>query len=186
MAHVLLVNPRGRKRRAGKKVHRPAPRRNPRRTGAARRSRRHLRRNPFALRLGGARSGGLVGNLTHQATGAGLGLAGAIVTDVLMKPMPLEMKAGPIGHITRAGLAIALGLLGAKRPMVAQAANGALTVALYQAYAQYLKGQLHLGEYTEGDMQEMMGAYEAAGVPSLGVSDTPPVGLGAYDYDYAR
>jgi hypothetical protein len=182
---LLLVNPRGRKRRAAKKVSYPRATRTRRARRAAARRRSGLFKNPIgrALRLGG---GGLVSGIGGQVMGAGVGLAGAVGTDVLFKFLPLTLKTGALSHLIRAALAITLGLVGKRKPLIVQAAHGALTIALYRAYMQYAQGPLNLGELSDGDMYQLADMYSNGdggvgafmGPPGLG-TNTPA--LGAYE-----
>jgi hypothetical protein len=157
MASMLLLNPRGRRRRAktrrahsrkanpflfGKK------RRSSRRSAVARNpARRYRRRNPIALRHHhrarrrrnpiGAMGGGII----HLLTDAGIMAAGAVGFDLLygqingMLPTSLQVNASTVGagDAVKLGIAVALGALLDKptKGMSRKLATGALTVQLY-------------------------------------------------------
>lgn len=182
---LLLVNPgpkkgrKGAKRRATSAKKRPARRRS---TSMAR-LRRRSRRNPIAGR-------GMVGAVVGQVTGAGLGAVGGAALDFALRFLPLQAKTGPVGHLARAGIAIGAGLLGKRIPMVAQAAQGALTITLYNVLRQYVTVPMNMGEISDADVREiqsmggtdietqpLLGAYEPSGGVGLGLVDDS---LGAY------
>lgn len=181
---LLLVNPgpkkgrKGARRRTTSAKKRPARRRTTMRT-----LRRRSRRNPIAGR-------GMVGAVVGQVTGAGLGAVGGAALDFALRFLPLQAKTGPVGHLARAGIAIGAGLLGKRIPMVAQAAQGALTITLYNVLRQYVTVPMNLGEISDDDVrqinalsgtdietQPMLGAYEPSGGVGLGFVDDS---LGAY------
>lgn len=178
---LMMVNPR--KRRATKRKASPAqlaalargrasraratkPRRNPAPRAAVamsnprKRRRSVARRNPIGL------SGGA---LMAQMMGAAQGAAGAVAVDIAIKylPIPAAMKAGNMQHVTRAALAVGLGLLG--RKFVGRAAGrmaeGALTVSAYgmlknivNSAGMKLAGADDMGQY----MSEYVGYVEPA------------------------
>jgi hypothetical protein len=182
MGYVALVNPKGkgRKKRPVKSNPRPASRRKQRRTG-----RRRARRNPIGFgRLRGA-GRGLLGGVTSQVMGAGVGAVGAVALDFALRFAPVSVKTGAMSHITKAAAAIAVGLAAKRMPLVAQAAQGALTITLYQALRQYVTVPMGLGEITEGDMQQLADSY-GDGSDGMGVYDVQALGvntpaLGVYD-----
>lgn len=111
---------------------------------------------------------GIVGNVTGQAMAAGLGALGGAAVDLAMRPLPVKLKVGPLGILTRAGLSIGVGLLGSRMKPVAQMAQGALTITLYNALRQYVTVPMNLGEISDGDMQELSAMVDgSAGVPLL-------------------
>jgi hypothetical protein len=178
MGVVTLVNPKGR----GKK--RPV-KKNPKSYGFARKrkGRRRVRRNPIGL--GGLRSAGrgLAGAVTSQVIGAGVGAVGAAALDFALRFAPVSVKTGAMSHVTKAAAAIAVGLAAKRMPMVARAAQGALTITLYQALRQYVTVPMGLGEISEGDMQQLADAYSDT---NMGIYDVPALGvntpaLGVYD-----
>lgn len=184
MGYVALVNPKHGKKRGKKRATnrnpRPAGGRKQRRTG-----RRRARRNPIGFaRLRGA-GRGLLGNVQSQVVGAGVGAIGAAALDFALRFAPVGIKTGALSHVTKAAAAIALGLAGKRMPLVAQAAQGALTITLYQALRQYVTVPMGLGEITEGDMQQLADSYGDGG-DGMGVYDVPALGvntpaLGVYD-----
>lgn len=216
MSSILLVNPhkRGTKKRRSKTAHafaakRRAPKRHKRRAKAKRRavaifanpsrprgrrrsghaimramSRR--RRNPISL--------GSMTGVKALAMEAAVGAVGAVGVDMLFQhlPLPHAVKSGVGRHAAKAGLAVALGLVGKKfAPKYAgAAAAGALTVILYNAGRDMLMKQAparvgeYLGEYLAGDEVASMhdlAAYNAAlPVASAdGLHGLPPAGLTA-------
>jgi hypothetical protein len=164
---LLLINPRGRKRRKNP-ARKKARRRNPVRSIRARKRhavRRHnparvakrayhrRRRNP--LSLGGMRSG-----ITGKVTGAVMGAGGALLNDVLLTyvPLPLMLKTGPLAILSKAVGAFAVGYLSSfalGKARGAQLAEGALTVLAYQVARPLVGTMLPLA----GDDIEGMGYY---------------------------
>lgn len=153
MAELLLVNPRkrrrksksrksarrhvrsrGRKRnpvrrhRARKSVRRYVAHRARRHRNLVRRHRRSYRRNPIGL----PKMGSVLGTVMDSGKGA----LGALGNDILMTyiPMPLAMKTGMIGQLTRAAMAFLLGwgasMAGGKK-LGGDLTRGALTVQIY-------------------------------------------------------
>lgn len=191
MGVVTLVNPKGR----GKK--RPV-KKNPKHSFGKKRvqKRRRVHRNP--LGLGGLRSSGrsLVGAIKSQVIGSAVGVAGAAALDFALRFAPVSVKTGAMSHVTKAAAAVALGLAGRRHALVAQAAQGALTITLYQALRQYVTVPMGLGEISDSDMQQLadsygdgMGVYDVAQQPQLGAQSPA---LGVYDgqmsdaYDMAQ
>jgi len=147
-AAVMAANPvrRYRRRRASRSV-----------------SRRRRRRNPAAF------GRGFIGALTAPIMPAIMGASGAIANEVLFRflPLPLNLKTGMIGTLSRAAVAVGAGMaldrvLG--RKFASQMTAGALTVL---AYGQ-LKGMLAtampqlVSEYISDD--ETVGYYGAGTV----------------------
>lgn len=178
---ILLANPRG-----GKK--RPAPKKNPRPAAKKARKGRRPRRNPIGF--GGMRSAGrgLLGAVKPLVAGAAVGAAGAAALDFALRFAPVSIKTGALSHVTKAVAAVALGVAGRRMPLVRQAAQGALTITLYQALRQYVTVPMNLGEITEGDMQQLSDLYSGSGgisgyeltQPALGVNAAPSGGMGEY------
>ena len=152
MAQLMLLNPAKRptKRRkaspaqlralaAGRRARavatNPAPRkrRKLRAASTAHTKRRRVRRNPIS-------TGGLMAQIMSAAQGA----AGALAVDAVVTyiPFPTSMTTGTMKHITKAGLAIALGLVGKKflGRAAGRMAEGALTVTAYSAAKEALAG----------------------------------------------
>ena len=198
MAELLLVNPRKRARKSKKSKSKrrsraysyrkhSSRRRNPvrrlrrksvrkyvaHRAIKHRRSRRSYRRNPISLR------GYSLSGITGSVMDAGKGALGAIANDALMTyiPMPIVMKTGMIGQLTRAAMAFVLGwgtsIAGGKK-LGADLTRGALTVQLY-AIAKPLVSHVvpladaDMGYYNPGTvLSDDMGQY--LGASSSGTS----------------
>lgn len=182
---LLLVNSGPKKGRKGARRRTTSAKKRParRRSTSMARLRRRSRRNPIAGR-------GLIGGVVSQVTGAGVGAIGGAAVDLALRFLPLPVKTGPVGHLTRAGIAIGAGLLGKRMPLVAQAAQGALTITLYNVLRQYVTVPMNLGEISDADVREitamggtdietqpLLGAYEPSGGVGLGFVDDS---LGAY------
>lgn len=182
---------RGRKRRSAsgrKRTHRrvrrtfatnPAPKIARRARRAIRSIRRRFRRNPSALaRMGGGKlsMSGAVGMLKSAAIGGG----GAIAVDIVMgfaskvlppqigTPIDADGKPNYPYFATKAGLAILLGTLGKKLPLIgphaARMAEGALTVQAYNFMRPLVPQQIFtlgkLGAYfNPAPTMPRMGAY---------------------------
>lgn len=128
----------------------PAPRRRRRSAAPAKRRRHTYRRNPSS------RGTGIVGMLM----GALQGGAGALAVDVIANflPLPATMKTGQMANVSKAGIAVLIGVLGKKvlpSGVASRMAEGALAVIAHDT----LKGVI-------GPM-----------VPALGLS-----GLGGLGY----
>lgn len=167
MGVVTLVNPKGGKKRPVKK--------NPKHGfGKKRPQKRRVLRNPIGL--GGLRSGGrsMVGAIKAQVIGAGIGAAGAAALDFALRFAPVSVKTGAMSHVTKAAAAVALGLAGRRHALVAQAAQGALAITLYQALRQYVTVPMGLGEISDSDMQQLADSYG----DGMGVYDLQPAALG--------
>lgn len=140
-----------RRRRAGlmKSVHRSGGARVTR--SAWRRS--GYRRNPRAL-FGGGRGAMLGRGLGQELIAALAGAAGGAAVDLMMRPMPLAMKAGPLNYLVRGAASIGLGLIGqlVKVPGAAELARGAMTITVYNALRQYVLVPRGLGELSEEDV----------------------------------
>jgi hypothetical protein len=178
MSAAWMVNATPKKkRRSGSKKRGPAGRPAAAAAAPKRKRRSASKRRPASLRsmfrgrVGTnpiPRTGGLLKRVLAQATSAGVGALGGIGLDLLMRPVPLTLKTGAMGHAVRAVTAVGVGLLGGGIPLVAQAANGALTITLYNALRQYVAAPLSLGELTDDDMSQLSDAgYQ------LGVYGTP-------------
>ncbi len=195
MNSVLLVsNPAKRhakkkrtsvKRRALAVAHNPIRRRRPRRFAGLARSLRRYRRNPIS-------HGNLGDRVTSMAMDGAIGAAGGLLVDAALKPMPLDMKMGPVSHLVRAGISIGLGLIGAmaKIPVAAKLATGGLTITLYNAGREYITTPMGLNEYTHNDMAGLglpnPEDYEQASDGSMNEYTTPSLSDSSYDYAYAE
>lgn len=139
MSEILLINPRKRRRRKSSRGRRrnPAllnPRRRRRRSRGRKRNpsyRRRYRRNPSMRSITGIARG-----FVPQVLNAGKNAAGAILTDAAFTylPLPIAMKTGTLGMLSRAVSAFAVSYLagyavGGK--MAGQFLEGALTVQAY-------------------------------------------------------
>ena len=192
--HMLLVNPKGRRRRVGgKKKKTRAISTSVKRSGK-RKLRRAFKRNPIGGR-------GMVKNITNLAMDSAVGAGGAILTAIIAAKLPLpDALKGPIATpLVNGALGIALGALigtlGAKK-YGEQVAAGAVTVTLYDAMRGMLKDKVAgLGGY--GDLlayDEMNGygdllAYdEMQGYsnPAATYSPTMANDSGVGDYDTAN
>jgi len=109
-------------------------------------------------------------SIRNQVMDAGIGAGGALALDVVQGylPIPANLKAGIVGTLVKAGLAIGIGIVGSKIKIVSNAtagkmANGALTVVLHNELKKqvqtYAPG-IQMGEYIDGNG---MGMYEGAG-----------------------
>lgn len=171
MAELLLVNPR-RRRKAGKKKStrstarkhvRRARRKNPVRRLRARKSsvrkyvakratkRRSTRRrhNPIGL----PSMGGVMGTVI----GSGKGALGAIANDALMTyvPLPLMLKTGMVGQLSRAVMAFLLGWGASKvagKSIGADFTRGALTVQIYALAKPMISQFVPLADGDMGDV----------------------------------
>lgn len=142
LAYIVNPSPRRRKRRRVKKN--PSARKHRRRSnpivrrGKRRRSSfsglRTFRRNPI---------GSIGGTVNDTIIPAAVGAAGAVGVDVAMNmlPIPDTMKTGPVGTLTKGGIAIGLGFVTSKfvsRKHGAAVALGGLTVVLANALRSFL------------------------------------------------
>jgi len=98
-----------------------------------RRARHHRRRNPASRSSGGI--GGMVMPVVQGATGA---LAVNAIANML--PLPHAMNVGQMRHVTRAGLAIALGIVGRRflGRAAAKMAEGSLIVEATHAVSEMI------------------------------------------------
>lgn len=122
---------------------------------------------------------GLIGNVMGQAMAGGLGAIGGAAVDLAMRPLPVKLKVGPAGILTRAGISIGVGLLGAKIKPVRDMAQGALTITLYNALRQYVTVPMNLGEISDNDMRELSALVDGGTYPALPGDD----GMGVYEAD---
>lgn len=153
-SEILLVNPRRRRRKTVAKRRAPVRRRktavrrrvraNPAPRRVARRIRRRVRRNPIKLR-------GLMPQLQTAAGGALGGLGLSVALGYL--PIPANLKAGPLGYVTKGALAFGIGMLAknfTRASTAARLTEGALTVVMYEAMkdgVQRFAPQIPLGMY---------------------------------------
>lgn len=155
-SEILLVNPRRRRRRKTVAKRRAPVRRrktatvrrrvraNPSPRRATRRIRRRVRRNPINMR-------GLMPQLQTAAGGALGGLGLSVALGYL--PIPANLKAGPLGYVTKGALAFGIGMLAknfTRASTAARLTEGALTVVMYEAMkdgVQRFAPQIPLGMY---------------------------------------
>lgn len=174
MAKMLMLNPAPRKRR------RKARRKNP--IARARTRTRVIRANPVrrvrrrrSNPIGGVKMGGIV----NQTVNAFIGAGGAIGTDVIAKmlPLPASMQTGYMQDITRAGIAIALGLVVEKglrqRATGRKMTEGALTVIAHGMALKAVGPNLGLSAYDDWNTGIYPGMTTAI-YPNIGT------GMGAY------
>lgn len=140
-SELLLVNPR-RRRKAGAK--RRKVRRSPSRSIAVSRPRktRKYRRNPI-----GGTMRGFGGALTNQLVDGGIGAAGALLAQIAnnLLPVPDALKGGAAGPLVRAAIGVGVGMLAGQivgKRTGQQLAQGAVTVALYEAGKAVLAGKV--------------------------------------------
>lgn len=131
-----------------------------RRYSKRRHARRYSRRrhNPISLRGLGGGARGVVGKVTHAATGA----LGAILVDILMgyggrwlpanvqTPITATGGVNPWYYVTKLTGALLVGMFGRKLPLVGRYAErfaeGSMTVTLYGAIKQVMPAGLTLGD----------------------------------------
>lgn len=178
MEQLLLVNPRKRRRskrrtpprgpggrfmkrgtvRRRARRHSPRRRRNPvpsalsmanprRRRRSVARVHRRRRRNPVG--------GGFLGNLTRPLMPALIGAGGAIATDAVFGklPLPANLKTGNLAVVTKAVLAVALGMVVSRfgnRRIGEQMTAGALTVQAHSVLMPFVAQIPGLGYYGAG------------------------------------
>lgn len=133
--------------------------------------RRKYRRNPISLR------DPLRAMVPALWGGAGAVAVGAAVANL---PLPVAMKTGRAAYLTRAALAVALGILG--RPLLGERAtlmgNGALIVVAYDAIRDFSRSAgLNLGAYDPVTID--LSQYDPALLPAPDAAEVS--GLGAYD-----
>lgn len=146
MAELMLVNPKKRTRRKSRRRmgFSRVKRRSPSRSIATRKVRRY-RRNPIKKSM----------IMDTVKTGA-IGAAGALATDVAFAklPLPANLKSGTMGAVTKGlvgvGLGMAVAKFGKQRALGRDLANGAVTVALYNAGKSAIGPSLGLSGMDDG------------------------------------
>lgn len=169
-AKAKATTTRRRRRVRARAVHHNPTRRR-RRVSSRRTSvrRRRVHRNP---RIG-------ISGLNTNAIVAGL--AGAAVADIgagfLAKHLPATWQSGAASYVVKAAVGVAVPMIGKKlRVIPGHVANamaaGALLVVGFEAYLEYVKPHLPIGEYLPGNMGEYAADNSISGVavPDPGVS----------------
>jgi hypothetical protein len=172
---LLLINPR---KRRGKRRKARGRKRNPLSFSyrTKRKARSHRRRRNPSMRLI-PRGGQIMTQLVGAAQGAG----GAILTDAAwtMIPLPLMLKAGPMGLVSRALMAFAVSW--ASSFMVGQRVagkflEGALAVQAYGVIAPMVRGFLPGG--MAGNDIEGLGFYSPGMILQDDLSPLPDLNAG--------
>lgn len=101
-----------------------------------------------------------------------IGAAGALAVDVAMQrlPIPDNLKSGAMAPAVKGlvgiGLGMAVAKLGKNKQLGEQLADGAITVALYNAGREMIGPQIGLSAYDDGllgtDFDDDLGYYSAA------------------------
>lgn len=172
---AVMSNPKRRTRRAKRSV--AVRHRNPIRHANPKRRTHRRRRNPIGgdLRATSLLKGALVGALGATAVNTVLGQVSGM--------LPATLTTGNMAYLTRLGAALGLaalaGKMGAKRAMVAQMAEGSMTVTLHDAIVSLsggmgmqLGGMRGLGVYMPG--------RGAQAVPHASGNPARLAGMGAY------
>lgn len=187
MQPIIFMNPRRKARKARKS------RRRSRRSVAAvvhsnpvRRRRRGKRMTLRSVRRGTRRNPLIpAGFVNGQLIPAAQGAAGALALDLALGyiPLPEQLKTGMVRHVTKAALAVGIGVAVEKlsnRTAGKAAALGALTVVLHDAAREAVAKaapSVRLGEYlSDSDLAEYL---SGAGMGALGYDST---GLPVGDY----
>lgn len=178
MAQLLLANPR--KRRRAKK--RTTARRRVS-SVTARSVTKRYRRNPIRR--------GTMGNIGDTFSKGAIGGVGAVVVDAAMQRLPMiptNLQTGIPGAITKGLVGIGIGMITSKimknKKLGTQLADGAVTVAMYNASKSMIGPALGLSGYDDdgllgygdGLLGDDMGYYNAAPV-----YDTPTGFEGEHD-----
>jgi hypothetical protein len=180
MAELMLVNPR--RRRKGRKAKAKTGRRSlvARASSGVRTKLRSIRRRYRSNPIGGRASSAL----DQFKTGA-IGAAGALAVDIAIQrlPLPDSLKTGQLAPIVKGFIGIGIGMAVAKfgknRELGKKLAQGAVTVSLYNAGKEMLKGPLGLSDdgllgfsdsgLLDGDFDDYgMGAHEFGAYESGG------------------
>lgn len=205
---LILSNPRGRR----------MPRRNAKgrfvKGGAARASNPRRAHKRKAKRKGRARStavarrssypmyrrnprGGFLAVLTNGALPAAVGAGGALAADFALSylPLPENLRAGAMRHVSRAAAAVLLGGAASylvKPALALQIGTGALTVAFHGAFkdalTRFLPAELaaRLGDYENMDLGIYTGGPAEPGVAAferrLADADYNGSGMSAFEH----
>lgn len=138
MSEILLVNPRRRRRptRARRRTSTRKRRRNPVAANPRRRRRSPVRRRSVRRRRSNPRMRLNVRTVQNQVMNAIPGAMGAMALDLALGyiPLPVNLKTGIPGYLTKAVGAIGLGMVAqnfVKAKTAASMTEGALTVMMY-------------------------------------------------------
>lgn len=174
MAQLMLVNPRKRRRVKAKRKSNPKKRRSL--SAFTKRHIRRRRRNP----IGGVSTK----NMMQTFQGGAVGAAGALAVDVAMSklPLPANLTTGTLAPITKGFVGIGVGMIVSKflknKRLGEQLANGAVTVALYNAGKQMIGPSLGLSGYDSGLLgydSGLLGYSDFSDDSDLGWYSTEPV-----------
>ena len=190
MAELLMVNPK--KRRAKRKTSVKRRRRNP--THPLMTNPVKRRRRSMASRTGGISAKNITGQITDAAIMAG----GGVITDLLTAKMPFipaDMKTGNLAPLTRAGVAIGLGLTIDKvlkqKKIGRDVTQGALVVIAHDFITKTFGQRIGLSAYEEMNAYEDLGDYSdlllETDIAGMGDNDLlgndSLLGMGANDFD---
>lgn len=179
---AVLSNPRRRRKKGARKAarqHRRAARHvmasvvSSRGTHVSRARFHHggFRRNPIRRRRYRHNPRGVsIQALGQDLVGAAAGAAGGVAVDLLMRPLPLALKAGPLNYLVRGAASIGLGIIGglARLPYAGEIGRGAMSITLYNAARQYVLLPRGLGELSDEDIAALSEGSELNPAPVVG------------------
>lgn len=183
-AKMLAANRRRRNpksRKSAKRRRNPAPLTVMHKANPIRRKRRASarRRNPISFRriMSGGGSGTGVSTMLKNAALGAVG-ATAINTAIGRLPLPASLMVGRVSYLTRAGVAIGLGILAEKTRLLgagtlAKMVEGSLTVTLYDA----IRAEAAAAGVNLGGMGYYLPGRGASAVPSASGNATPRLGM---------
>jgi len=187
---IFTTNPTRRRRRARpmRRARVARYRRNPVMVANPKRRRRmaRYRRNPISL-SGGGKGGIKIMSLFVPAATVGLGAVGVEMLMGFM-PIPPQLKTGPIKHVTKGAIAVAIGWgLGkfVSKRLGEAFALGGLTIAVHDAAKDQIlrmAPNVRFGQY-ENRMGEYMGQY--IGGDEMYENPAIEEGTGAFGYSNA-
>jgi len=171
------------KRRSGVRKRKPTTRRKnpswfnntPGHRRAALKGWRNRRKSTTTRKKRNPTGGGIMGQITSTIMPAMMAAGGGIGLDIVMGylPIPENLKAGPMRHLTKAVGAVGIGIVGRMflNPKTAHAlATGALGITFYDA------GREMLQRFVPQVKMAGLGMYE----------DYPMMGLGMYEDDLSQ
>ena len=173
-SELLLINPKRRKKRKTT----PKKRRSYKKRRPVAKKRRTYRRNPSGR--------GAMGKMMAMAMPAFQGAAGAVLLDLAFGfiPLPVQLKVGPMRHLSKVLGAVALGTVVSnftRGKMGANMATGAMTVAFHGALREFTQNipGLQFGAYEE------LAYYSPGQIVNNGVGEyVDGVGYGEGDVSY--